>query len=109
MNTARRNVRAIFGIGVMLLGSFLLLGGSLPALAQGEELPPLPPLQTVASNPQFDIDAILQRTPVEASAAEVREAAAEIRRQSVRFGLSPIDRRRLQWAMPKAPEASAVR
>ena len=80
MNTTRRNMRGIFGIGVVLLGSLLIPGGSLPALAQGEELPPLPPLQTVASNPQFDIDAILQRTPVEASAAEVREAAAQIPR-----------------------------
>lgn len=35
------------------------------------------------------------------SARERREAAAEIRQQSVRFGLSPIDRRRLQWTLPK--------
>ena len=78
MNTIKRNVRGILGMGVVLLWGLLLSGGSLPALAQGGELPPLPPLQTVASNPQFDIEAILQRTPVEASAAEVREAAAQI-------------------------------
>ena len=34
-----------------------------------------------------------------------REAAAEIRQQSQRFGLSPIDRRRLQWTLPKAAPA----
>ena len=27
----------------------------------------------------------------------IRELAAEIRQQEVRFGLTPIDRRRLQW------------
>lgn len=37
-----------------------------------------------------------------------REAAAEIRQQSVRFGLSPIDRRRLQWSLPKAPPKQAA-
>lgn len=35
-------------------------------------------------------------------------AAAEIRQQSVRFGLSPIDRRRLQWALPKGVEKPAT-
>ena len=37
-----------------------------------------------------------------------REAAAEIRQQSQRFGLSPIDRRRLQWALPKDPPKAAA-
>lgn len=32
-------------------------------------------------------------------------AAAEIRLQGQRFGLSPIDRRRLQWEIEKADEA----
>lgn len=36
-----------------------------------------------------------------------REAAAEIRQQSQRFGLSPIDRRRLQWTLPKDPPKAA--
>ena len=71
----RTGALAVWGT---LLGSFLLVGGALPISAQVEELPPLPPLQTVAANPQFDIDAILQRTPVEASATEVKQAAAEI-------------------------------
>lgn len=31
--------------------------------------------------------------------------AAEIRQQSVRFGLSPIDRRRLQWEVEKGEQA----
>ena len=70
--------RGILAVAIALLWNVMLAGGALPALAQGEELPPLPPLQTVAANPQFDIDAILQRTPVEASAADVREAAAQI-------------------------------
>src|SRR3546814_138820 len=34
-----------------------------------------------------------------------REAAAEIRLQSQRFGLSPIDRRRLQWEIERSEEA----
>ena len=32
--------------------------------------------------------------------------AAEIRQQSVRFGLSPIDRRRLQWEVEKGEQAT---
>jgi hypothetical protein len=32
-------------------------------------------------------------------------AAAEIRQQGVRFGLSPIDRRRLQWEVEKGDQA----
>jgi hypothetical protein len=36
---------------------------------------------------------------------EVIAAAAEIRHQEVRFGLSPIDRRRLQWEVEKAERA----
>lgn len=34
-------------------------------------------------------------------------ASAEIRLQGVRFGLSPIDRRRLQWEIEKAEDAQA--
>jgi hypothetical protein len=36
-------------------------------------------------------------------------AAAEIRMQGVRFGLSPIDRRRLQWTLPEDPAARPAR
>lgn len=34
-----------------------------------------------------------------------QQAAAEIRQQGVRFGLSPIDRRRLQWEVEKGEQA----
>lgn len=34
-----------------------------------------------------------------------QQAAAEIRQQGVRFGLSPIDRRRLQWEVEKGDQA----
>ena len=34
-----------------------------------------------------------------------RDVAAEIRLQAIRFGLSPIDRRRLQWEIEKTEEA----
>lgn len=36
---------------------------------------------------------------------ERAKAAAEIRQQGVRFGLSPIDRRRLQWEIEKGEQA----
>jgi hypothetical protein len=36
-----------------------------------------------------------------------QEASQEIRFQGVRFGLSPIDRRRLQWEIEKAEDAQA--
>lgn len=36
-----------------------------------------------------------------------QEASTEIRLQGVRFGLSPIDRRRLQWEIEKAEDAQA--
>lgn len=36
-----------------------------------------------------------------------KEAAAEIRLQSQRFGLSPMDRRRLQWEIERTDEAQA--
>jgi hypothetical protein len=39
------------------------------------------------------------------SARERKELAAEMRQQSQRFGLSPIDRRRLQWTIEQADEA----
>lgn len=39
-------------------------------------------------------------------AAGRKELAAEIRQQSVRFGLSPIDRRRLQWEVEKGEQAA---
>lgn len=39
---------------------------------------------------------------------ERRELAAEIRQQGVRFGLSPIDRRRLQWRIEPAPAPAAA-
>ncbi|HXH63853.1 MAG TPA: hypothetical protein VNG95_06685 [Gemmatimonadales bacterium] len=41
-----------------------------------------------------------------ADALERQKLAAEIRQQSVRFGLSPIDRRRLQWEVEKAEQAT---
>lgn len=34
-----------------------------------------------------------------------RDAAAEIRHQSQRYGLSPVDRRRLQWEIERTAEA----
>jgi hypothetical protein len=34
-------------------------------------------------------------------------ASTEIRLQGVRFGLSPIDRRRLQWKIERSEEAQA--
>jgi hypothetical protein len=34
-----------------------------------------------------------------------QQSAAEIRQQGVRFGLSPIDRRRLQWEVEKGDQA----
>ena len=37
---------------------------------------------------------------------ERQQAASEIRQQGVRFGLSPIDRRRLQWEVEKGEQAS---
>ena len=39
------------------------------------------------------------------SAKERKDAAAEIRLQDARFGLSPIDRRRLQWEIEKSEAA----
>ena len=36
---------------------------------------------------------------------ERQQAAAEMRQQGVRFGLSPIDRRRLQWEVEKGEQA----
>jgi hypothetical protein len=39
------------------------------------------------------------------SSRERKELAAEIRQQSQRFGLSPIDRRRLQWTIEQVDEA----
>lgn len=41
------------------------------------------------------------------SATSRKEAAAEIRLQSQRFGLSPMDRRRLQWEIERTDEAQA--
>lgn len=41
------------------------------------------------------------------SAKERKEAAAEIRLQDQRFGLSPIDRRRLQWEIERTEDAVA--
>lgn len=40
------------------------------------------------------------------TAAGRQYAASEIRQQAVRFGLSPIDRRRLQWEVEKGEQAS---
>lgn len=39
------------------------------------------------------------------STAAMIEVAKEIRLQEVRFGLSPIDRRRLQWEIEKGEQA----
>jgi hypothetical protein len=36
---------------------------------------------------------------------DVAKVAAEIRQQEIRFGLSPIDRRRLQWEVEKGDQA----
>jgi hypothetical protein len=40
-------------------------------------------------------------------AKDRREAAQEIRLQAQRYGLSPMDRRRLQWEIERADEAQA--
>jgi hypothetical protein len=37
---------------------------------------------------------------------DIVEVAKEIRQQEVRFGLSPIDRRRLQWEVEKGEQAT---
>jgi len=45
------------------------------------------------------------------TARERRELQSEIRQQELRFGLSPIDRRRLEWSLDKPedePEAAPV-
>lgn len=39
--------------------------------------------------------------------AALSKAAAEIRLQEVRFGLSPMDRRRLQWEVERGDQAAA--
>lgn len=41
------------------------------------------------------------------TAKERKDAAAEIRLQDQRFGLSPIDRRRLQWEIERTEDAKA--
>jgi hypothetical protein len=41
------------------------------------------------------------------SATERTRLAAEVRQQGMRFGLSPIDRRRLQWEIERSDEAKA--
>ena len=41
------------------------------------------------------------------TARERKDAAAEIRLQDQRFGLSPIDRRRLQWEIERTEDAVA--
>lgn len=41
-----------------------------------------------------------------ASRTALIEAAKEIRLQEVRFGLSPIDRRRLQWEVERGEQAA---
>lgn len=38
--------------------------------------------------------------------SDLVKVATEIRQQEVRFGLSPIDRRRLQWEVEKAEQAT---
>lgn len=38
-----------------------------------------------------------------------RDLAAELRLQAARFGLSPIDRRRLDWEVAKSDDAAAVK
>jgi preprotein translocase subunit SecD len=46
-----------------------------------------------------------QRRWTEADTGALVRVAAEIRQQEIRFGLSPIDRRRLQWEVEKAEQA----
>lgn len=43
------------------------------------------------------------------SARERREASAEIRLAGQRFGISPLDRRRLQWEISRGEQAEAER
>ena len=38
-----------------------------------------------------------------------RDLAAELRLQAARFGLSPIDRRRLDWEVEQKPDEAAVK
>jgi preprotein translocase subunit SecD len=48
---------------------------------------------------------LMQRRWTEKDTASLVRIASEIRQQEIRFGLSPIDRRRLQWEVEKAEEA----
>ena len=48
---------------------------------------------------------LYQRRWLSEETKEIREIAAEIRLQEVRFGLSPIDRSRLQWEVEKGESA----
>lgn len=41
------------------------------------------------------------------TAKDRKDLAAELRQQGARFGLSPIDRRRLQWEVEKVEQAQA--
>jgi hypothetical protein len=43
-----------------------------------------------------------------ASAQGRKDAAAELRLQEMRFGLSPLDRRRLEWSIDQPEEESAA-
>lgn len=43
------------------------------------------------------------------TARDRKELAAELRQQGARFGLSPIDRRRLQWEVEKVEQAQDER
>lgn len=50
---------------------------------------------------------LYQRRWTESATTELVKIVTEIRHQEVRFGLTPMDRRRLQWEIPKdesAPE-----
>jgi hypothetical protein len=53
----------------------------------------------------FDLAELRHRLYTETDTKIIVALVAEIRQQDIRFGLSPIDRRRLQWEVAKGEEA----
>jgi hypothetical protein len=54
----------------------------------------------------FNLAELYQRRWSEKDTKVLIAIIAEIRQQEIRFGLSPIDRRRLQWEIEKGEEAA---
>ncbi len=72
-------------------------GRRVPQAASGAKLPAA----------ALDRPKLVRLKPAERLLADGREAAQEIRLQAQRYGLSPMDRRRLQWEIERADEAQA--